>query len=501
VSSHAAARPARAATGRLLIAVAAGIVLGVLAVNESGVLTLDLAPSPALAIASAVAALALALILWQPQVGILLLAGLTFSNASDILVREHGLPSVMELLVPVLLAILVARPALTAAPREVAGLTPVRLFAVGACAYLGVLLASTTWALDTIQADARVVEIGKAAVLGLVLAHVVADRVTWRRVAWTLVLTGAVLAALSSFQVLTQDWSRTFGGFARVKEAQIAGEDLGARATGPLADPNFYAQALLPLVPLALALALGRGGRLLRAVAWIAAAVLTMGVVTTYSRGGALALLVSLALLLALERRRIRVRHLAVAAAAIAIVATLLPSSFFVRRLGTLSVFVPGNVESLETHDSSVDKRKVLMATAAAMALDHPVAGVGAGNFSAHFDEYSDGVGARARIYQDPGERAFPHSLYLEILAETGVVGLLAFALVVAAAFRGALAAARRFRAGGDDASRLLAHAQAIGLVGFLTSSLILHGDYPHYLWLYLGLCVAASRVAAREAP
>ena len=76
-------------------------------------------------------------------------------------------------------------------------------------------------------------------------------------------------------------------------------------------------------------------------------------------------------------------------------------------------------------------------------------------------------------------------------------LGLLAFALPVIGALWSALAAARRFAEAGDESSRLLALAYPIGMAGFLASSLILHGDYPHYLWLFLGMCAAGSRVAA----
>ena len=493
---------ARAAGGPLalaLLAVAAGGAAGALAVSGSDLVQLDVRWSPTIGIAALAGAVALLGMAARPVVGICLLLALVFSNASEILVREHGLPSVLQLLVPLLLVVLAVSPRRATAIPPRSGLRPDLSFLLAASAWLAVLLLSTTWAWDRELADEAVVTSLKAALLAVVVGWAIADVTALRAALWTLAATGAALAALSSYQVLTGAWEQSFGGFARVKQAHIAGTDLGPRATGPLADPNFYAQALLPLVPIAIALGLGARSRLLRGIAWTLGALAAVGVVTTYSRGGALALFAALALLGWMERRRIRAWHVGLALVLALAGLAVLPSSFFVRRLETLAVLLPGSAQPVERHDSSVAKRRVLMATAAAMALDQPLLGVGAGNYGTHFEDYAAHVGAQARIYHDPGERAFAHSLPLEVAAENGLAGLLAFGATCAAALAAAVMAARAFRRARDEPAALMASAILAGVVGTIVSSLILHGDYPRYLWLLFGLSVAAWRCAAKK--
>lgn len=499
------AAPARPAGARghlalaALAAAATGAAAGLGGVAASHLLTLPARWTAGVGIAACVALLVLALMAWLPEVGVLALLAVSWANLSEVLVRLHGMPSVLQAFLPVLLLALGLRQA--SGSRREAGAPWLHGSTAGlaACAglYLGVVAASGAWALDVGAADAVLTDLLKAVVLGVVVAHVLPTVAAWRRAAWTVVLCGGVLAALSSYQVLTGDWGQAFGGLTRVKQAHVVADVFKQRASGPLADPNFYAQTLVVLVPAALALALGHARRALRGVAWVAAAVLSLGVVTTYSRGGGLTLALVLGAMALVEWRRIRPVHVLLAGALAVALAAVAPK-YFLGRMETLALLLPGSEASRQVRDSSVDKRRVLMGAAAEMTLDRPLLGLGAGNYSAHFEEYADRVGAGARIYQDPGERAFPHCLYLEITAETGLLGLLTFAAAMGFAFAGALGGARRFEGAGDVASALLARGLAVGLLGYLASSLVLHGDYVRYLWTLAGLAAAASRVAPR---
>ena len=248
-------------------------------------------------------------------------------------------------------------------------------------------------------------------------------------------------------------------------------------------------------MPIGLAHAVGHPSRALRRVAAIASAIVVLGVLTTYSRGGAITLALVVALFVVLVRRRVRAGHVAVALLAAAALVPALPTRI-VDRVATREVLFEEE-EGLQKDDASIAKRRVLMGAAASMALDAPVRGVGAGNYTTHFEEHGDRIGATGRIYHLVGERAYAHSLYLEIVAETGLVGLSLFALAVAAAHAAATVAARRFDAAGDAAAALLARSLVIAVLGYLFSSLILHGDYARYLWVLLGLTAASGGVAA----
>ena len=71
------------------------------------------------------------------------------------------------------------------------------------------------------------------------------------------------------------------------------------------------------------------------------------------------------------------------------------------------------------------------------MWADHPLVGVGPDNFEVHYQEYSEAIGTDPR----PEQRG-AHNLYLESLAETGLLGATAFFGVLWLALRGRLAGA-----------------------------------------------------------
>lgn len=483
-----------------LLAAAAGAAAGLFGLTEGRWLTLSFELSPQVLIAAPIGLLLVHAMARRPEIGLHVLLLLAWSNGSEVLV-EQGLPSVLQLIVPLLLLVLAwaALRETGSGPERVAA--PPRLlllFGLAAAGYACWAWLSTAWAVEPERGFGVVVELGKAVLLALVVAFVVDRPARLRRACWTLLIVSAVLAALSSWQVLTGSWEQDFLGLARVKDAHIAGHVFRPRTTGPLSDPNFYAQMLLPLVPVGVALALGRGSRWLRLSAAALAGLTAVGVATTYSRGGVLALAAALGLLGWLERRRVGPRQAMLALALGIALLPALPDSFW-NRLGTLEVLLPVEQEGLQSYDSSVNKRKLVMGAAALMALDNPVAGVGAGNYTTRFYVYADQIGAEGRVYNLVGEQAYAHSLYLEQLAETGLVGFLLFALVAGLALQACRLAHERFERSGEPAEALLARALACGLAGLLISSLILHGDYPRYAWILLGLCAAASGAALRE--
>lgn len=479
----------------LLVSVTSAVVMGALVAASPGLLHVDLATSPA-GLATLLGAVVLSgVVLWRSDFGLILLAGFVTLNLSQVLVRYHGLPSLLQLLVfPLLFGIWARRERADLA--RVAGAT----LTVPLVLYTLVLLFSTTLAREAELADERLIENLKALVVYFLVALLASSTVVIRRGVWTLLGAGALLAAIALVQVVTGNFVDEYGGLARIKHAQIYGEVFEERIAGPLGDPNFFAQILVMLVPLALFLAWSEKTLRGRILALGAAVLVTAAAVLTYSRGGAIAL--GCALLLSLVSRRIRLRHAVLGGGVIGLLLLLFAPTGFSRRLTTLEQVLPGG-EQVIRPDSSFQKRRLLVGAAWRMFLDRPILGVGVGNYTAHFEEYADEVGFASRDYEEPGERHYPHNLYLEIGAETGLVGLLAFGAAVVAS----IASLRRARAGlreaGDETGAALAQGFEIALASYLVSSLFLHGHFQRYLWLLFGFSAAFAVLAARsrEAP
>ena len=468
------------------------VVLGYLATLDTGVLRLDVPSSlPGLGAAATSLALAAA-VLWHPQAGLLLLSAFVYLDLSQVLVRHHRLPSLLQLLAfPLLLSAWTRR---SAAERRRVMLSPLTLLL---SFYTLVLLLSTTFAHDRALAEMRVGENAKALAVYLLVAMLAASAGAIRRAVWVLLGSGALLSALALVQVVSGDFGNEYGGLARIKLAHVYGEAFEPRIAGPLGDPNFFAQILVALVPLGLFTAWSERGMGARLLAFACAGLAAAAAVLTYSRGGALALAAVLAL--SFLSRRIDVRQTSAAAAATVLLLLLFVPADFARRLTTLEQVFPGAETEVLHPDSSFQKRRLLVGAAWRMFLDHPVLGVGAGNYTVHFDEYAGEVGSAAREYEDPAEAHYPHNLYLEIAAETGLVGLAVFAAAVAAALVSLRRARASFLAAGDDRTSALMRGFETALVGYLVSGLFLHGHFPRYLWLLLGFAAALTALAPRH--
>lgn len=135
--------------------------------------------------------------------------------------------------------------------------------------------------------------------------------------------------------------------------------------------------------------------------------------------------------------------------------------------------------------DFTQESRLALWGAAVGMFVGHPVLGVGFGNYRSLYNDYLGSNGP---------DQLDAHNLYLQFLADTGVVGFLVFCVLAVAFARTALKLARQ----PDAFCRLL----GIGMGGALATTLI-HGmvDYlfnanPQFgalFWLVLAMGIVTS--------
>jgi putative inorganic carbon (HCO3(-)) transporter len=238
------------------------------------------------------------------------------------------------------------------------------------------------------------------------------------------------------------------------------------RAGGPIGDPNDFAFFLVAAIPLALALRSDSHRRRLYDVAIL---VIAVTVLATFSRGA----LVGVAAMggYALATRKIRIWPVIAAVASLGVVAAAVilvdPGQI------TTSLYAKGQVAN-----QNVSDRLVRWKAAAHMTADNPLVGLGPAGFRENYDRYID--------YQ-PTDPLHPldvaHEMYLEVSAELGLPGLLAFLCVLGFGFRGA---ARRARARGPDAR--LAGGVTTAFVGTAVAALFLTEQYYLPIWLLAAL-------------
>ena len=421
-----------------------------------------------------------------PDVALCSLVAFVALNLSDVLVRGHGLPSLLQVsFVPLALA------GWWNAPRE--SRWPPRTLTLLLSGFLVVVLWSTTRAADPDAADVRLFEHLRGFAVFVVVVMLAQSAVSLRRAAWTFVLCIALLGGLALVQVLTGDYTHDFGGLARIKYAQVYGTTFEPRIAGPLGDPNFFAQILVMTVPIALYLAWTADDLRRRVLGIAAAAVAGGATVFTYSRGGAVAL--GGVLIACVFTHGINLRKAAMSLMPVLLVLGMAMPDDFARRLTTLNQLLPGSDEVLRP-DSSFGERRMFVAAAWHMFEDAPLLGVGAGNYGTHFLEYAQQVGSDVRLYVTPTEGYYPHNLYLEIAAETGIVGLLLFAGAVVVCVTNLWRSRSALLTANAGSSAGLVTGCVIALAGYLLTSVFLHGHFIRYWWLLIGFAAAAQKLA-----
>lgn len=293
----------------------------------------------------------------------------------------------------------------------------------------------------------------------LLYARFAAEESYARRLAAVFVVTSLGLAAVALVQVAFPGIGLGIG-----KGYWITEDFRTVRPAAFYLDPNFLGAHLATACVIALGLAADPAERPRRAVWYPSALVLAVVMLLTYSRSAIVALAVGLvALAITLPRGTRRPVVLLLAGL---IIAGLVATPLVIER------FPQGRL------DPSSRTRLLMYVSSAEMVRDHPIFGVGLEAYEKVYPRYRKPA-ALERI-------AHPHQVPVALLAETGVMGLVAeVALAVAAV----VAFLRRKRMGwhGYDAALLAA------FVGLVIGSFFQFYLYFPVAWLVVGLIAAGT--------
>jgi O-antigen ligase len=425
--------------------------------------------------------------------GLPLLVVVLYTDLSDVMMENFPVPSLLQPLI-LLLAFVVWKYRDELHP-STAAIHPI-VFAM--ILYALVVFSTGIWAKETYLVDKRFSEVVKAVCVIVLAASLAASWSSLRRALIALIASAALLSSLSVLQIATGRFADAFGGLVELKSGTIYGDVSMPRAAGPpVSDPNFYARILLMTIPLSIGLAFTAKRTRDRILFAAAGAITTAGVLVTYSRGAMLTLAV-MAVLIALVLR-VRVRHIALAGVAGIIVLLMLPQSI-TRRLGTIEALMPEK-NTGAMYDSSIAQRELLTMSGVAMFDAYPILGVGAGHYAWYFPKFSNEVGSSWVDYVETGADRYPHSFYVEIACETGLVGLIAFFGAVLAAFLTMYVSRQELLIRGDHDHATLTAALAIAIAGYLIAGLFLHETHLRYLALYFGFAIAIARLARSDVP
>lgn len=276
------------------------------------------------------------------------------------------------------------------------------------------------------------------------------------------------------------------------------------RAFGTFGQPNPFGGLMAMLAPLALCLTLAsllrwhqrRTGGAIAAVGGYAvlSALLFAGLLASWSRGAWLAFAAAAMMVLVALPRRL-VHGLLLGGAALLLAAAMwttgfLPASLS-ERLGsaTSDYFAFEDMRGVPINSANypVVERLAHWQAALNMATAHPWSGVGLGNYEHEYERY--------RLLNWPAALGHAHNYWLNLLAETGIVGLIAYAGVWGSVLLLSWRALRH----PDTEARLV----VVGLLGAwvsLSVHSLFDNLYVNNLFLHIGVMLGVLAMIHRQA-
>lgn len=413
------------------------------------------------------------------EFGLLLLVFITYTRFSDIAVHVYHAPSIAKsFIVLLLIAIFIRWAVSNERPRGL--LVPtLMIVAYGLVGFTSLLYApnkdAVLSALDNYVKDA---------IIALVVVALLKKPAQFKAVIYTLIIVGVFIGSISVHQYATQNFRNSYGGFAVAEYMNIVGNTNDYRLSGPVGDPNFFAQVMVVLALLGVERFVHEKKLLPKILAGWCAAVSTLTVVFTFSRGTTIALAFALIVFFWIYRLK-PMQLVAVLLLGIALL-FFAPKSYFDRIL-TIRDVLPSSSGQIDVYsDRAIQGRASENLTAWVMFTSKPFLGVGLSNFPSLYQEYTKSLG----LAPSASNRS-PHNLYLEVAAETGMVGLAVFLIMVWLAFRSTLYAIRKFHDLGMDDYANMATGFAIAFMGYMFSAVFIHAAYPRYFYLLLGIAYA----------
>lgn len=317
-----------------------------------------------------------------------------------------------------------------------------------------------------------------------VILHLTTNETRLRQIVVTWVITGTAVSVYSLVQrrfgatVGSEDWSPIAGTVIDVSEQEVG---VMVRTAGTFTHPAWLALYLSLTIPLTLYL-FWNAHRALHRFFWMVTAVLQgVAIVYTHARMGYMGM--ALGVVLFLVRRRGGPAIVLWTFLLTAATYPLWPTAFQTR------------VESILDYTASESSRTRVGQQLVGwwMFRDHPITGVGPGHFEENVKRYADRVPDRWRV-----EVIGAHNLYVEVLAELGVPGLVVWLFILVYAWR---ATGQLGRRAPTPSAALLDEALGTSLWVFAFSALFVHAQYQKEWWLLLAVITAARAIAAQVHP
>lgn len=425
----------------------------------------------------------------KPTLGANILIIAVFSNISDLL-TDRGYPGINKGLVAMVAIVIAARYIYVEKKKLIKSNTT--RFELFLFLLFAVSTASFFMAADKTRAVTAIFDMGKDIVIIYCIFFAIRSVDAWKKSIWVVILVTFGLSLMGMYQLITQNYSQDFFGLASVSMQQVFSDAYTPRLGGPIYAPNLWGQVVVAVVALVFFRIIHEQRTLVKLFCVIILGVLLLETLNTYSRGAYLALGAVVVMVLFFFEYRINPMITISGLLLLMIAIPLIPSSYL-ERFSTLMALNPSNQYSFY-QDTSIRGRTSEMLTGLRMFESSPLLGVGVGNYKNNYQKYAQEIGIELRATERE-----PHSLYVQLLAESGILGFAAFIGAMIALFSGLARAKRSIKHLPDlkqNWAPWISSLQA-SLSAYLVTSFFLHGAYIRYFWILAGLAMTAIRLTS----
>lgn len=257
-----------------------------------------------------------------------------------------------------------------------------------------------------------------------------------------------VVTIFGFYQYVIGDYSSLYEALYPIQDEALKNPPWAGRITSFLSHYNGLAAYLNMVVPVCIGLAVRAKDKFSRLLGWTCFVFSSFALLLTQSRGGLLAyvFILLLSAYLIPKSRAARLRW----------VAAVLIGSF---TGALLAGHIFTRLQGLDLYTEVT--RLGIWAGAGLLFAGNPIMGVGYGNFK---------TALASAIAVPDGYMLDAHNLYLELLAETGIIGFAAFAILIVVCVR---CARRMFRASGEGMQFVAGFAVIAGIGGVLVHGMV----------------------------
>ncbi len=416
-------------------------------------------------------------IIITPSLGANVLVIAIFSNISTHLTKL-GMPGIIKPLVAVVFgSILLRNYYIGQIPVNRPKLRRIEIFLI---LYFMAVSASYLTATDKDLTMESIIDLGKDIVIMYCVLFCIRNFKEWKNIIIVIIALMAVISFLGAYQMTTGDFDQDFFGLSYVNKDD--------RLSGPINEPNMWGQVIVSVLPFVIFgfLRSDINGKLMYAGAF---SLMIFALLNTYSRGGYLAFFVCIFLIMFFFTKFNLLFTSAVIGLLILIVPFIPPA--YVERFQTLTAFTSTSQTGIYQEGSFRGRTSEVIA-GFKMFSDHPILGIGSANYAINYQKYAQIIGIETRA-----EEREAHSLYVEIMAETGILGILSFLGFLFALFRGlsnikANLMHTRYYA---QISPYIS-AMQVSLISYLFASLFLHGAFLRFFWVLSALAMALIQIS-----